>query len=59
MTDEMVEIALKLEQLAKEYRKLYESENGNIPVVWFKNNETGEGIFISDSFNTDRIKHFI
>jgi hypothetical protein len=57
MTEEMLKVARELERAAKEYRRLYEEENGKTPVVWIKNNETEEGVFISDSFNTELIKN--
>ena len=57
MTEEMIKVARKLEKAAKEYRRLYEKENGKTPVVWIKNNETEEGVFIADSFNTELIKN--
>ena len=56
MTNEMISAAFNLQKAAIEYKSLYESEHGSTPVVWLKNNETGEGIFISDSFNTELIK---
>lgn len=51
MTEEMVDAAFKLDSAAREYRKLYEAVNGRSPVVWLKNDESGEGIFISDGEN--------
>lgn len=56
MTEEMIEAAKVLFESAKQYRKLYEEVNGKAPVVWIKHDETGEGVFISDSFNTELIK---
>jgi len=56
MTEEMIKAAYELEAAAKTYRKLFENQNGKEPVVWLKNNESGEGIFIADSFNTELIK---
>ncbi len=56
MTEEMISAAYELEKAARYYRKLYEQENKEEPVVWIKNHETGEGVFIADSFNTEIIK---
>lgn len=56
MTDEMIEVAHKLQEVARQYRKLYENEYRESPVIWIDNNETGECIFLSDSFNAHRIK---
>lgn len=56
MTDEMIQAAYELQEAARKYKALYEKENDNQPVVWLKNKETGEGVFISDSFNTELIK---
>ena len=52
----MIEAAYKLQDAAREYRKLYEQENKKEPVIWLKNDETGEGVFMADSFNTEFIK---
>lgn len=56
MTDEMIDAAHRLFESAADYRRLYEAQHGKAPVVWVKNDETGESVFISDSFNTERIK---
>ena len=56
MTDDMVQAAHELQAAARNYKNLYEEQNGKNHVVWIKNDETGEGVFISDSFNTDLIK---
>ena len=56
MTEEMVKAAYRLQEAAREYRKLYEQENKKEPVIWLKNDETGEGVFIADGFNTELIK---
>ncbi len=56
MTDEMIILSVNIEALTERYKKLYEIENGKKPVIWIQNNETRNGIFITDSFNTERIK---
>ena len=56
MNEEMIKAAHKLQDAAREYRKLYEQENRKEPVIWLKHNDTGEGVFIADSFNTELIK---
>ena len=56
VTEEMIEAAYKLQDAAREYKKLYEQENKKEAVIWLKHNETGEGVFIADSFNTGLIK---
>lgn len=53
MTDEMIRIAHSLHDEARKYLLLHEKQNAKKPVVWIKNKETGEGVFITDSFNTD------
>ncbi len=51
--------ANELQDSARKYRKLYEAENKKNPVVWIKNVDTGEGVFISDSYNTELIKDIL
>ena len=57
MNEEMVEAAFELERAAKKYRKLYEEHHQKQPVIILRRDETGEGIFIADSFNTEIISH--
>ena len=52
----MIKAAYKLMNAEREYRKLYEQEHKKHPVIWLKNDETGEGFFMADSFNTELIK---
>ena len=59
MTDEMIEIATELHELAAKYRALYNQVNSNDPVIWIKHNDTGESVIIADSFNTEIIKRCI
>jgi hypothetical protein len=56
MTNEMVDIARKLEKLTAEYWRLNELENGFQPVVWITNNESGDSIFMASKVNSDLIK---
>lgn len=56
MTDEMISVAHDLFNAAKRYRELFERENDIKPVVWIRHDETGESIFIADSFNSDLIR---
>ena len=59
MTEEMVNVGRRLFNVAREYRKLFEQENGKAPVVWLNNDETGECVFMADGFNADRIKSIL
>lgn len=60
MTEEMVDAAHSLLEAARKYKKLYEDQkNTTDPVVYIENELTGEGVFISDGFNTQSIKSFI
>ena len=56
MSEELIEAAYALQEAAKNYRDLYEKENHKTLVVWLRNDETGEGIFMADRFNTGLIK---
>ncbi len=56
MTAEMIELAYTMHEVARKYRLLYELERGTTPVIWVDNNETGECIFISDSFCSSVLK---
>ena len=56
MTEEMVELAYIMHEAARKYRLLYELEHVAVPVIWVDNNETGECIFISDSFCSGVLK---
>lgn len=59
MSKKIVKAAHKLEESAIEYKKLYEKENKKAAVVWLENKDTGECIFITDSYNTYLIKSVI
>lgn len=59
MNDEMVKIARKLHRYAEKYRQLYVEANGNYPVIWIQNNETGDAVVITESFNAELIKNAI
>lgn len=52
MTEEMIKTAEELFIAAKKYKELYEDQYGKQPVVWVQDNDTGEGLFIADSYNT-------
>ena len=56
MTEEMIELAYIMHDAANKYRLLYELEHGTIPVIWVDNDETGECIFIADSFCSSVLK---
>jgi len=55
--EELLQAAYLLQEAAREYRQVYEAINGKAPVLGLKNRETGEGIFVSDSFHTELIKN--
>jgi hypothetical protein len=56
MTEEMIDIAGKLHELAAEYRTLYKKVNSNNdPVIWIRHNDTGETVVIADGFNAQAV----
>lgn len=59
MNEEMVNAAYELQKAARNYRELYEKQNPKMPVIWIKNENTGEGVFISDSYNTELMKKIL
>lgn len=59
MTEEMIDAAYELQAAAKKYKQVFEKKNGKKPTVWVMDNETGETIFISDSFNSQLIREHI
>jgi len=56
MTEEMTELAYTMHEAARKYRLLYELEHGTTPVIWVDNKETGECLFIADSFCSGVLK---
>ena len=57
MDAQMILAAYKLQEAAKEYKILYEKKYKDMgPVIWVTNQEDGESIFITDSFNCELIK---
>lgn len=59
VTEEMESIMEELFLLAMEYKNLYAKHNTSGPVVWIQHDETREAVFISDSFNAERIKSIL
>ena len=57
MTDEMSEAAEELFEAAQKYKKLFDNLGDNKPVVYIEHNKTGEGVFITDSHNTEVLKN--
>ena len=49
MTEEMIKAAEELEVAANRYKKLYQDEFGKKPMVYVKNDETGDLFLISSS----------
>jgi hypothetical protein len=56
MTEEMILAAEELHAAAKKYRDLYEAKSEKTPVVWVTHDDTGESVFIADSFNSGLMK---
>ena len=52
MTPEQMFLGWVLYQAAREYKKISDPE---APVTWLKHDETGEVVFIADSYNAARI----
>lgn len=59
MTDEMVDVAFELLEVSRRYRQLYEENNEVKPTIYVTYNDTGETVFISDSFNSQLIREHL
>ena len=53
MSEEMIQAAYALQKAANNYKEIYIKEKKNDPVIWLKNNKTGESVFIADKFNSE------
>ena len=56
MTPEMLDAAKELMEAAKKYKQLFNKESKQEPCIFLTENETGETVFIADSFNADLVK---
>lgn len=56
MTPEMLDAAKELMDAAKKFKQAFNKENKCEPCIFLTENETGETVFIADSFNADLVK---
>lgn len=57
MSRELIDAAYKLQAAAEKYKCIYEEDfNKKDPVIWVSVKDTGESIFMADSFNSERMK---
>lgn len=56
MSPEMFDAAKELMSAAQKYKKVFNNENKAEPCIFLTENETGETVFIADSFNAHLVK---
>ena len=59
MTQEMIDLSASIFNDTRRYKELYVSMYGKTPVVWIREVETKECVFIADSFNSQRILNYL
>jgi hypothetical protein len=56
MTPKMLEAAKELMGAAQKYRQVFSEEIESEPCIFLTDNDTGETVFLADSFNSELVK---